>query len=47
MKKTVVKTAAPEPKDETQGSLNYRKELQDIKVLLEKISLQLSRMTGG
>lgn len=47
MKKTVVKTAAPEPKEETQGSLNYREDLRELKELLKEMNERLKMMTGG
>lgn len=42
--KNSVKKAAPEPKEETQTLLNYKKDLEEIKTLLKEISGQLSKL---
>lgn len=45
--KKIVKTASPEPKEETQEILNYREDLKEIKVILKDILDILKVMTGG
>lgn len=47
MKKTVVKTAAPEPKQETQGFISYKEDLKELKQLLKEMNERLKMMTGG
>ena len=42
--KKIVKTASPEPKEETQEILNYKEDLKEIKELLKEICVQLSKL---
>lgn len=42
--KKIVKTASPEPKEETQEILNYKKDLEEIKALLKEITIQLTKL---
>lgn len=47
MKKQIVKTAAPETKEETQALINYKEDLKELKELLKEMNERLKRMTGG